>query len=435
MKTSLAYGKEKIEIEVPENSDIYESDFPEVKIGSVEIVRKSILNPINSLPLEQALRKRKNNKVVIVVSDITRPIPYSGFLQCIIDEVEAAGINKSNITILIATGMHRISTASERLEVFGREVCKKYKIIDHDAEDEKKLLKIEAKSKSGNDIVLNRHLVEAGFKVTTGLVEPHYMAGFSGGRKSICPGLVALKTIQTFHGFTMLNNKKTQNALLEANPCHEESLSIAKAAEIDFSVNIVLNKERQVINAFSGELEAAHIAACDFVTKYTCPVVMKEYDVVITSNGGYPLDATFYQFAKGVVSCLPTVKKNGIIISTGKCIEGIGSQEFKGTMFKYSEDWRRFLVDNETTDIVIKDQWQLQMQTRALEKVGKKNLYFVNDTLQKDDLAKLNINPISAKKGKVAEAIQKLLNNLVEKDTTVAVFPDGPYCAPIKYST
>jgi lactate racemase len=432
MKTSLAYGKGKIEIEVSDNSDIYESDFPELKIGPMEIIRQSIHNPINSLNLQQALKKRKNNKVVIVVSDVTRPIPYANFLQCILDEIETAGIDRSNITILIANGMHRISTENDRLEILGIDICNKYKIIDHDCEDKKNLLKIEGKSKFGRDIFLNRYLVEAGFKIVTGLVEPHYMAGFSGGRKSICPGLVSLKTIQIFHGFEILNNKKTLNASLKDNPCHEESLSIAKAAKIDFSVNIVLNKERQITNSFAGELETAHAAACDFVIKYACPKINKEYDIVITSSGGYPLDATFYQVAKGIVSCMPIVKKNGVIISIGKCSEGIGSVEYKDTMFKYSEDWRKFIRDIKATDIVIKDQWQLQMQTHALEKIGKSNLYFASDTFSKSDLSKLNVNPICAEKGKIVDAIQKLLNSLIEKNTTVAVFPDGPYCAPIE---
>ncbi|MCP4177055.1 MAG: nickel-dependent lactate racemase [bacterium] len=432
MKTSLAYGKEKIGIEVSDNSDIYESDFPEPKIGPMEIVKQSLLSPINSSNLQQALKKRKNNKVVIVVSDITRPIPYASFLQCILDEIETAGIERSNITILIATGMHRISTENDRLEILGIDICNKYKIIDHDCENKRNLLKIEGKSKFGSDIILNRYLVEAGFKIVTGLVEPHFMAGFSGGRKSICPGLVSLKTIQTFHGFKILNNKNTINALLKDNPCHEESLSVAKAAKIDFSVNIVLNKERHVINSFAGELETSHAAACDFVIKHACPKVNKEYDIVITSSGGYPLDATFYQVAKGIISCMPVVKKNGIIISIGECCEGIGSEEYKDTMFKYSEDWRKFVHDIKATDIVIKDQWQLQMQTHALEKIGKSNLYFVSDTFSKSDLSKLNVNPVCAEKGKTADAVQKLLKSLIKKNTTVAVFPDGPYCAPLK---
>jgi lactate racemase len=432
MKTLLIYGKEEIQINVPDNADIYEPNFPIVNETADSLVRKAVECPINSLPLQGALQSRKSDKVVIVVSDITRPIPYRTFLQTILDEIESTEIKKSDITILVATGMHRPSTVEEHVEMFGESICDNYKIVDHDAEDEENLVKIDRKSKSGSDITLNRYLVEAGFKITTGLVEPHFMAGFSGGRKSICPGLVALDTIQTFHGFKMLDDKNTQNVVLDGNPCHEESFSIAEAAEIDFSVNVVLNKNRQVVNAFAGDLDAAHKAACEFVTKYTCPKIDKEYDLIITSSGGYPLDATFYQCGKGIVSCLPAIKENGVVISAGKCSEGIGSPEFKNTMFKYSEDWRKFIKDIQATDVVVKDQWQLQMQTRTLEKIGKSNLYFVNDTLPKEDLAKLNVNPVHAEEGKTAEVIQKLIDSLIKESTTVAVFPDGPYCAPVK---
>ena len=432
MKTSLIYGKEEIEINVPENADIYEPNFPTICDSSSKIVYRAITNPIDCLPLEQALRKRKNDKIVIVVSDITRPIPYKTFLKCILDEIVSAGLKKTDITILVATGMHRASSESEHIEMFGQEIVDNYRIVDHDAEDKKNLVKIDKKSKSGSDIILNRHLVEAGFKIVTGLVEPHFMAGFSGGRKSICPGLVSLETIQTFHGFKMLNDKDTENAVLNGNPCHEESFSVAEAVEIDFVLNVVLNKKREVVNAFAGELNAAHLAACDFVVQYTCPKINKEYDIVITSSGGYPLDATFYQCVKGIVSCLPVVKKGGIIISIGKCCEGIGSPEFKSTMFKYSESWKKFLKDIQAADVVIKDQWQLQMQTRALEKIGKENLYFVNDTLSIDELGRLNVNPVPAENGKTSEVLQKLFDSLVDQNSSVAVFPDGPYCAPLR---
>ena len=432
MKTSLIYGKEELEINVPDNSDIFEANFPPVNNTADQFVMESLSNPINSLPLKEAVKNRKNDKVVIVVSDITRPIPYTTFLQVILDEIETAGVIQKNIIILVATGMHRVSTIEEHIEMFGKHICDNYKIIDHDAEDDDNLLMIDKKSKSGRDIILNRHLVEAGFKIITGLVEPHFMAGFSGGRKSVCPGLVSLETIQTFHGFKMLDDKNTQNAVLDGNPCHEESTSVAEAAEIDFSVNVVLNKNRQVVNAFSGELNSAHKKACEFVIEHACPKIDKEYDIVITSSGGYPLDATFYQCGKGIVSCLPVVKKGGIVISVGNCSEGIGSPEYKETMFKYSESWEKFIEDIQATDIVIKDQWQLQMQARTLGKIGKNNLYFVNDTLPKEDLVKLNVNPIHAEKGKVTDTIQNLIDLLIEKKNTVAIFPDGPYCAPIE---
>ena len=430
MKTLLIYGKEHIEIKVPDSADIFEAAYPEIKLDSSELVYNSIKNPINSLPLSDILKKRRNDSVVIVVSDITRPIPYHSFLQVLLDEVEENGILKSDIKILVATGMHRKSTKEEHIEMFGENICENYCIIDHDAEDETELVDIDRKSKQGRNIILNRYLVEAGCKIVTGLVEPHFMAGFSGGRKSICPGLVALDTIKNFHGFEILDNENSANTILENNPCHKEALSIAEAAEIDFVLNVVINKDRQVVGAFSGDLNDAHKKACDFVKKYTCPKIEKEYDIVITSSGGYPLDATFYQCVKGMVSSLPAVKKNGIIISLGKCCEGIGSKEYTETMFKYSDSWKKFLKDKKNPEEFIKDQWQLQMQTRVLKKIGKRNLFFFNDTLRREELDKLNITPVDLKNTSPEIVLQNQLNKLVDENVSVAVFPDGPYCAP-----
>lgn len=432
MNIQFKYGRNEIELSVPDDSIIYDSEFPRQNKNDSELVMDSVRKPINSPPLKEILERRdKGGKVAIAVSDITRPVPYSRFLPELLAEVESANIAKDEILIIIATGMHRPSTADERLEMFGRDIVSNYKIIDHKAESDSELLELPEKSWSGNKIKINRCFAEAGFKIITGLVEPHFMAGFSGGRKAVCPGLASLETIKKFHGYEFLSNPLACNGNLRGNPCHEESLSVAKLANVDFSINVVLNEKRQLVKCFAGELEKAHSAACDFVSKCSCPKVKTEADIALTSCGGYPLDATFYQCVKGMVSCLPAVKRSGIIISFGGCCEGIGNKEYQEMMEKYSGKWRDFLNNIGNQSAFIKDQWEFQMQCRVLEKTGRNNLYFITDGLNHEKLDKLSVNGISVKKKKIREEIQKVFDKNIKKGMKVAVFPEGPYCAPI----
>ena len=249
-----------------------------------------------------------------------------------------------------------------------------------------------------------------------------------GGRKAVCPGLSSFETVQNFHGFEFLASEKACNGNLKGNPLHEEALSVAKAIGVDFSVNVILNKNRNVIKAFAGSIDSAHLAACDFVTGCACPTVTEAADVVLTSSGGYPLDASFYQCVKGMVSCLPAIKTGGTIISFGGCSEGIGSSHYSETMSKYEGNWKRFL-ENIKGGLFIKDQWQYQMHCRTLEKIGQENLLFITDGLKQDALNNLSVNGSSV--NNVQEKVQALVNKFVADGKKIAVFPEGPYCGPV----
>ena len=431
MEIKFSYGRKEIGLSVPDNAIVYRSSFPEKKGKDSALVLESVRIPVGSKPLTELLKNRVKGKVAIAVSDITRPIPYSRFLPELLHEIESANIAKEDIAIIVATGMHRPSTHEERIEMFGKDIAGTYLIIDHDAESETGLAELPGKSWSGSKVKINRQFAEAGFKITTGLVEPHFMAGFSGGRKAVCPGLASLETVRKFHGYEFLSSPYACNGNLKGNPCHLESLSVAKLAKIDFSVNVILNNARQLVRAFSGNLEDAHSAACEFVAACSCPKVSEEADIALTSCGGYPLDATFYQCVKGIVSCLPAVRKNGTIVSFGSCIEGVGSQEYRAIMDKYSGKWRDFLTDIRHSAAFMKDQWEMQMHCRALEKIGQENLYFISGGLSKETLDKLSVNSVSADNAEIQKSVQKVFDSILKKGMKVAVFPEGPYCAPV----
>jgi nickel-dependent lactate racemase len=257
------------------------------------------------------------------------------------------------------------------------------------------------------------------------------MAGFSGGRKAICPGLVSLDAVRKFHGYEFLSHPNASGSVLKDNPCHLENTSIARLCPPDFAINIVLDDRKKVNAVTSGELFASHQKAVEYVKEGCCPPVKNQADVAITSSGGYPLDATFYQCVKGFVNCLPAVKKQGEIIAFGGCIDGIGSPEYTNLMKKYSGNHLKFIEVIKENRNFIKDQWQFQMHIRALDKVGQENLHFYTSTISQTELAMLSVQPHSVFAGNIADSIQKQINQAVKKKKSIAVFPEGPYCSPI----
>ena len=434
MYVKLTYNNRHIQIRVPDDATVYRTSYREPETNARGLVLKALKNPIESLPLSEMLRKSGAQSAVIVVSDITRPIPYADFLDTVLEEIEDAEVPRDNIFILIATGMHRPSTTTEREHIFGPELCERYHIIDHRAEKTDELVKISGISHAGLPIELNRYFMEADFRIVTGLVEPHFMAGFSGGRKAICPGLCSLETIKAFHSYSFLDNPLARNGNLEGNPLHCEALSVAQQANVDFCINLVVDKKQGLVDAIAGNLEASHRIACKLVSKYACHQVEQEKDVVITSSGGYPLDATFYQCVKGMTSCLPAVRRGGVVVSIGSCSEGIGGPEYQNIMYKSSGGWRKFLSHLQNSDKTIKDQWEFQMQTKALMHVGDDNLIFVTGGLSSSELNRLSVNGIHSSEDLIQEKVQEVLDGFIREHRSMAIIPEGPYCTPVTQS-
>ena len=432
MNIHFTYGKEGLNLKLPDESIVYTSNYESADIDAGKMMLHSILNPVGSQSLSKLLQKRKKGKIVIVVSDITRPIPYHSFLPELLTYIIDQGIRKDEIILLVATGMHRASTLKEKVYMFGQYIVDNYLIIDHRAENIDELITLPGKSWSGNEIKLNRHYVEAGFRIITGLVETHFMSGFSGGRKSICPGLVSLDSIQLFHGYNFLNHPNASNAILEDNPCHQENTSVARACPADFSINIILDQNKKINCFFSGEQFDSHETAISYVKENSCKKVEVLADAVITSCGGYPLDDTFYQCVKGLVNCLPAIKENGEIIAFGGCSEGTGSIEYKQLMKKYSFRTEDFLNDIKNGLFFIKDQWQLQMHIRVLKKTGQNNLHFYTSGISHDELSSLSVNAHSFPENMIEKSIQMHIDSIVASGKKIAIFPEGPYCSPIE---
>ncbi len=432
MKLEFACDRDRWEIAVPDDAVVYASRYPAPLADAATLVGAALDQPAGAPRLEHALRRRRPGKICVVVSDITRPIPYASFLPQVLARIEAAGAPRRDMLLLIGTGMHRPSTRAERVEMFGERIAAQYEIVDHRADDPAELADVPGRCWSGHPIRLNRHLAAAGFRFATGLVEPHFMAGFSGGRKAICPGCAALDTVRRFHGAEFLGDPRARNGNLDGNPLHREALSVARALGVDFTLNVVLNDARHVAAAFAGELEAAHAAAVDFVRRCACPAVEREADLAVTSAGGYPLDATFYQCVKGFVSCLPAVRPGGAILAFGGCAEGVGSPEYCAAMERFpGARWRDFLEHIRQPGVFEKDQWQYQMHCRALQRVGLEGLTFLSPGLDAAAFAPIPVRGVPVARSGVRAEVQRRVDAAAAAGLRIAVFPEGPYCAPV----
>jgi len=367
-KVKLPYGKKSITIDIPEDrlEGILVSKVNKYSIEESEedIVKKAIINPIGVPRLKDLARDKK--KIVVISSDHTRPVPSHITMPLILNEIRQ-GNPKAEIAILIATGYHRSSTEAELRKKYGDKIVDKEKIVIHDSRDRDNMVKVGILP-SGGELVLNRLAIEADLLVAEGFIEPHFFAGFSGGRKSILPGIASEETILANHCSEFIAHPKARTGILKDNPIHEDMIYAAGKVNLNFILNVVINGDKKIINAFAGHWEKAHLKGCEFVSKLA-GFKSKLADIVITTNGGYPLDQNIYQSVKGMTAAEATCKKGGVIIIASTCADGHGGNSFYNTFAKANS------VQNVIDEIMarnrnktIPDQWESQILARILLK-------------------------------------------------------------------
>ncbi|HHT78722.1 MAG TPA: nickel-dependent lactate racemase [Actinobacteria bacterium] len=424
MKFKLNYGYDGLEIEVKDSNvfDIAESRNADVVKSPVKALKESFRNPIGTNPLSEKISTA--GRICIVISDSTRAVPTKIILEALLSEMENCSIKKEQITILIATGLHRPNLGSELENLVGREIMDNYKIVNHYARD-RQACKMIGNTRRGTPVIINKTYLEADFRILTGLIEPHFMAGFSGGRKAICPGISYMDMFKHFHGPEILESPFASNAVLENNPFHMESLEIAKMAGVDFIVNVTINKNKEITGIFSGDLEAAFYEGAAFCKEYNSYKIKGEADIVITSGGGLPLDATLYQAVKGMVAAMPAVKKDGMIIIASECNEEIGSKEFV-ELVTNEKDLDAFIEKIKDPDFFVIDQWELEELAKARKKA---EIYLYSPCLS------ACANKIPDGTLKLVPSVEEALEIGFEKfgrDAKVTIIPEGPYTIPIK---
>ncbi len=416
MKIHLAYGKEGLDIEVPDQNLAKVMTMNSAKPladpdGEIE---RSLQSPIASLSLGQLAAKAKT--ACVVICDITRPVPNKIILPHIFKVLEQNGIARGNITILVATGLHRPSKPEELEVMVGEELQKHYRVVDHHARamDEQQYL---GRTRNNTPVYIDKEYCDADLKITTGFIEPHLMAGFSGGRKMVAPGCAGEETIKVLHSPFFLENPLCREGSIEENPLHHELLEIAHMAGHDFIVNVAMNESGKMTGVFSGDPVRAHEVGVAHVRKSVRSSLSAPADIVVTTSAGYPLDLTFYQAVKGMTAALPIVKKGGMLIIAAECVEGLGSDEFREMATKF-QSANSFLETILSSPVVL-DQWQLEECAKAARKA---DVVLVSSGIAASHLEKLFIRSCNS----VEEALRQGFGKYGPQ-ASVAVIPKGPY--------
>ncbi len=422
MKVDLLYGRGKLPINLPDDVRVtVVGKHPMAPLADpAGEVRRALERPVGCPPLSEIARGRES--ACILICDITRPVPNGTLLPPLIESITEAGVPRENILILVATGLHRPNEGEELREVIGSdEVYRTIRAENHFARDREAHVDL-GKTPAGIPILIDRRFVEADLKIATGLVEPHFMAGYSGGRKVVAPGIAYQDTILNFHGPRILEHPRSANCVIEGNPLHEAQIGIVRAIGGILALNVAIDEDRRIGFVNFGEIEASHEEAVAFMRNHAEVTLPRRFNTVVTTGAGYPLDATYYQTVKGMVGVTDILEPGGTIIIASECSEGMGSEEFVTAQRLLRESGPdRFMSILEKRDKAHIDEWQTEMLLKAL-RAGNVKLYTTG--LGKDRLKDLCVEPVPSVEAAVAESVR------AHRDPDIAVVPEGPYVIP-----
>jgi len=418
MKIELPYGKgfQETEISNERINGVLEASIEEYQPedDQLTIVKKAMKNPINSKKLKELAVGK--DKVVILISDHTRPVPSKYILPLMLKEIRE-GNPDADITLLVATGCHRGTTKEELIGKIGENIYKNEKIYIHDCDDESMLVTLDEKLPSGGNIIVNKLAAEADLLVAEGFIEPHFFAGYSGGRKSVFPGCCSRKAVMYNHNAEFIDSEYARTGNLENNPIHKDMIAAAKALGLVYIVNVVINSDKEVIHAVAGDLEKAHEAGTEWL-KGKAGVDKRLADIAITSNGGYPLDQNIYQAVKSMTAAEATVKDGGVIIVSAESSDGTGGDAFYNAFVNEPDTEKLYQSFLDTPkEETIPDQWESQILCRVLLKT--KAIIYISDV--DDEIVKtFHMIPVKT----LDEAMEKA-NELMGNDSSVTVIPNG----------
>ena len=418
MKVDLAYGKTGLTVELPDDrTTVIEPTYLPALPDERGAIRNAIRNPIGKPPLRLMVGPRQT--VAISVCDITRPMPSATVLPVLLGEL--AHVPNEQIVILVATGTHRANTSDELEEVLGSQVTRNYRVVNHDAFDGDGL-KYAGDIPGGIPIRLNRRWLESDVRITTGLVEPHFFAGFSGGPKMVAPGLAAFETTMRLHGADLIGHPSSTWGITEGNPIHDAIRQIAYQTGVDFSVDVTINRDHRITSVYAGELFAVHQAACHVAKRTAMHPVRGPFNLVVTTNSGYPLDLNLYQAVKGISAAAQIVRDGGTIICAAECSDGIPDHgEYKGILASRSSP-TELLELIHTPGYNHHDQWQVQLQAQIQLRA---RVYLKSSHLSPQQVRAAHLEPIDDLQATISDLTQKK-----SEDLKVCVLPQGPQTIP-----
>lgn len=413
----MDYGKTGLMVDLPNDKVVGPLEIKNATplVNQSQAISDALANPIGSKPLAEIAIGKKT--ACILICDITRPVPNKVILPQILKTIEDAGVPRNGITILIATGLHRPNEGEELVELVGEDIANNYRVENHHGKEtsEHDYLGITPK---GVPVYIDSRYIRAELKITTGLIEPHLMAGYSGGRKVICPGIAGIETVKVWHGPKFLEHPNADCGIVEGNPVHEENTYIALMSGCDFIVNVCVDGNRQITWAGAGDMIKAWEAGVSFVRQVVRVAIKEPVDIVLTSCAGYPLDITWYQAVKGLIGALPILKKGGTIILVASLTEGLGSPEFQQVLSE-NPDLKAFKKRILETDYFVMDQWQLEEFAKVIEKCKVK---VFSKGLEHSVLSKCHVTPIDSVEQAISDSLQEY-----GPSARIAVIPKGPY--------
>ena len=428
MDITLDYGRDGLTFALPDGIDPVVIRKPAMATPTDQgaMIRAALDTSMGTPSLSDLARRART--ATILICDITRPVPNHLFLRPMIERIMAAGIAREAITVLVATGLHRPNLGDELAELIGDPwVLETVRVVNHDARDEAAHVHLGTTATHACPVGIDRMFAEADLKIATGLVEPHFMAGYSGGRKVIAPGVAHHKTIRTFHSARFMEHPLAASCVLDGNPLHVTQLEIVEMLTACgdlpiLALNTVLDEARNLVFASFGDIIASHAAAVD-AARASCEVsVGRRFKTVVTSSAGYPLDKTYYQTVKGMVTPLDILAPGGTLLIASECSEGMGSPEFRQAQERLvAHGPERFLEGLEAKALADVDEWQTEMQLKPM-RIGEIGLYAPG--LSADDHAATGVHRIEDLPAAIAAAVAR------HGDPAVAVIPEGPYVVP-----
>ena len=418
MQVRLAYGKTGLTLELPdERTTVIEPAHLPTLPDERGALLNAIRNPVGAPPLRRVVRP--GQKVAISVCDITRPMPSATVLPVLLREL--ALVPNEDIVILVATGTHRANSPEELEAMLGSEVMRNYRVVNHTAFDES-AVRHAGETPGGIPIWLNRQWLESDVRITTGFVEPHFFAGFSGGPKMVAPGLAAFDTTMRLHSASLIGHPKSTWGVTEGNPIHDAIRQIAVQTGVDFSVDVTINRDRGITSVYAGDLLTAHKAACDVARRTAMRPVKEPFDVVITSNSGYPLDLNLYQTVKGMSAAAQIVRDGGTVICAAECSDGIPDHgEYKQILASRNSPAELLEMIN-SDGYNHHDQWEVQIQAQIQLRatVRLKSTY-----LDAEQVRAAHMEPVEDLQATVWDSIEEH-----GPEATVCVLPQGPQTIP-----
>lgn len=425
----MVHSAANVRIRLDYGSDGLEVDLPNERVTVIEPMarpavpdpRATLLQAIRS-PLERAPIRdivRGGQKVAISVCDITRAQPRIEMLQSLFAEMPQ--VKPEDVTILIATGTHRVNTDQELERMLGRDILSRYKVINHDSRNPATLARVGTTS-TGVQVYLNRQFLEADVRITTGFVEPHFFAGFSGGPKMVAPGLAGLDTVMTLHDARHIGHPSATWGITEGNPIHDDVREIARMVTVHFAIDVTLNRDQKITAAFAGDIFAEHRAACAYAKDTAMRQVPSPFDVVLTTNSGYPLDQNLYQAVKGMSAAAKIIKPGGTIVAAAECRDGLPSHGSYGAVLASAPSPQALLEMICAPGYAVPDQWQVQVQAQIQTKA---NVLIKTAGLGPNEIRAAHFTPIEDVSRAVEDALQQ-----AGTGSTLCVLPQGPQTIP-----